>query len=50
MPHLIDHGHLYLAVPPLYKLAQGAKVAYARDDAHREEILRAKCRGEARWR
>ncbi len=26
MPKLIDQGHLYLAVPPLYKLSQGAKV------------------------
>ena len=25
MPKLIDQGHLYLAVPPLYKLTQGAK-------------------------
>ena len=40
MPDLIREGHLYLAVPPLYRLSQGAKVAYARDDAHREELMR----------
>jgi topoisomerase-4 subunit B len=39
MPTLIENGHLYLALPPLYKLAQGAKTAYARDDAHRDELL-----------
>ena len=32
-PKLIDEGHLYLAVPPLYRLTQGAKSIYARDDA-----------------
>ncbi len=34
MPKLIEKGHLYLAVPPLYKLTQGSKTVYARDDAH----------------
>lgn len=40
MPELIRNGHLYLAVPPLYRLSQGGKTAYARDDAHKEELLR----------
>ena len=35
MPELIDDGHLFLAVPPLYRLTQGAKTVYARDDAMR---------------
>jgi topoisomerase-4 subunit B len=39
MPALIDHRHLFLAVPPLYRLSQGTKTAYARDEAHREELL-----------
>ena len=39
MPELIGGGHLFLAIPPLYKLAQGAKSAYARDDAHKDELL-----------
>ncbi|MCC0003227.1 MAG: DNA topoisomerase IV subunit B [Methylobacteriaceae bacterium] len=38
MPRLIDEGHLFLAAPPLYKLTQGAKSVYARDDAHRAEL------------
>jgi topoisomerase-4 subunit B len=40
MPKLIDQGHLYLAVPPLYKLTQGSKSAYARNDAHKDELVR----------
>ena len=39
MPGLIDTGHLFLAVPPLYKLTQGAKTLYARDDRHREVLM-----------
>ena len=40
MPGLVRDGRLYLALPPLYRLAAGGIVAYARDDAHREELLR----------
>ena len=40
MPKLIDQGHLYLAVPPLFKLSQGAKTAYARDEFHRDELMK----------
>ena len=35
MPEMIDNGHLYLAVPPLYKIKQGTKHAYALDEKHR---------------
>ena len=38
MPRLIAGRHLFLAMPPLYRLAQGGKTVYARDDAHRERI------------
>jgi len=47
MPQLIDHGHLYLAVPPLYRLAHGGKVFYARNDAHKDEIMRSEFRANA---
>lgn len=40
MPQLIHDGHLYLAQPPLYRLAQGGEVAYARDDAHKDELMK----------
>jgi topoisomerase IV subunit B len=39
MPKLIEAGHLYLAMPPLYRLTQGAKHFYARDDAHRDQLI-----------
>ncbi|MCH1542289.1 MAG: DNA topoisomerase IV subunit B [Alphaproteobacteria bacterium] len=48
MPDLIRQGHLYIAVPPLYRLAQGAKTFYARDDAHREELLKTEFRANAK--
>jgi topoisomerase-4 subunit B len=48
MPELIRNGHLFLAVPPLYRLAQGAKTFYARDDAHREELLKTEFRANAK--
>jgi topoisomerase-4 subunit B len=40
MPQLIDKGHLYLAVPPLYRLSHGGKNFYARNDRHKDEILK----------
>ena len=39
MPELIRSGRLYLALPPLYRLSAGKETAYARDDAHREELM-----------
>jgi topoisomerase IV subunit B len=47
-PRLVEAGHLYLAVPPLYRLAQGAKTAYARDDAHKEELMRTEFSGRGK--
>jgi topoisomerase IV subunit B len=41
MPRLIEEGHLYLAVPPLYRLTQGARSLYARDDAHKDELMKS---------
>ena len=48
MPQLIDHGHLYLAVPPLYRLAHGGKIFYARNDRHRDEILKKEFHANAK--
>ncbi len=39
MPKLIEEGCLYLAMPPLYRLAAAGTVAYARDDAHKDELI-----------
>ncbi|TCV61286.1 DNA topoisomerase IV subunit B [Neorhizobium sp. R1-B] len=46
MPELIRGNHLYLAVPPLYVLRQGAKTVYARDDAHRAELMETVFKGK----
>jgi topoisomerase-4 subunit B len=48
MPRLIDDGHLYLAVPPLYRLTQGAKTVYARDDAHKQKLLQTAFKGNGK--
>ncbi len=39
MPELIENGHLFLAVPPLFKITHGAKSVYARDLKHRDELI-----------
>ncbi|CCQ73719.1 DNA topoisomerase IV subunit B [Magnetospira sp. QH-2] len=39
MPKLIETGHLFIALPPLFRIAQGGKVFYARDEAHKEELM-----------
>jgi len=46
MPELIRAGRLYLALPPLYRLSHGGKSMYARDDAHRDELLETEFRGK----
>ena len=48
MPQLIRGGHLYMAVPPLYSIRQGGKVAYARDDAHKDELLKTEFTGRGK--
>ena len=48
MPKLIERGHLYLAVPPLYKLTQASKTVYARDDEHMRELIRTEFAGRGK--
>ena len=48
MRPLIDNGHLYLAVPPLYRLSHGGKIFYARNDKHRDEILKKEFHANAK--
>jgi len=45
MPRLIDDGHLYLAMPPLYRISAGPKVVYAMNDAHKDELLAHEFKG-----
>ncbi len=47
MPKLIDNGHLYLAVPPLYRLTHGGKTVYARTDQHKDELLKTVFKGKS---
>lgn len=39
LPELLRKGHVYLAQPPLYRIDVGKETHWARDDAHKEEIL-----------
>jgi len=48
MPKLIENGHLYLAVPPLYRLSHGGKNFYARDEKHKDELLRKEFHANAK--
>src|SRR5690348_8280409 len=48
MPKLIEGGNLYLAVPPLYRLSHGGKIVYARDDKHKEVLLKKEFHANAK--
>ena len=48
MPELITKGHLFLAVPPLFKLAHGAKSVYARDEDHKNALLKSEFKAGAK--
>jgi DNA gyrase subunit B len=41
MPALIDEGHLYIAQPPLYRLAYKNQVHYAYNDAEKDKLLKS---------
>jgi topoisomerase-4 subunit B len=47
-PKLIDNGHLYLAAPPLYRLSHGGRNFYARDDKHKDELLKKEFHANAK--
>ena len=48
MPQIIEDGKLFLAVPPLYRLSQGGKTLYARDDPHKDELLASSFTGRGK--
>jgi len=48
MPGLIENGHLYLALPPLYRISQGGATMYAMDDAQREALIAEHFTGRGR--
>lgn len=39
MRPLIEQGHIFLAQPPLYKIARGKETAYVYNDREKEEVL-----------
>lgn len=60
MPQLIEHGHVYIAMPPLYKIRHGKKEHYVFSDEERDAVLagiegkadvqRYKGLGEMEWK
>ncbi|NEX92938.1 DNA topoisomerase IV subunit B, partial [Caulobacter sp. 17J65-9] len=46
MPDMIRQGRLFMALPPLFRISHGATTAYARDDAHRDELLATTFKGK----
>lgn len=46
MRPLLEHGYVYLAQPPLYRLSGGGKVLYALNDAEKERMIEKNFRGK----
>lgn len=40
MTDLVEKGYVYIAMPPLYKIAYDKKIQYAYDDAEKERIMK----------
>ena len=46
MPETIRQGRVFMALPPLYRIQAGPLSEYARDDAHRDELLATTFKGK----
>jgi DNA gyrase subunit B len=49
MPELLERGHVYIGLPPLYKIKQGKNELYLKDDAALNEYLIASAVQDAAW-
>ena len=49
MPELIERGHVYIGLPPLYKIKQGKNELYLKDDAALNEYLITSAVQDAAW-
>ncbi|MGH8144854.1 MAG: DNA topoisomerase (ATP-hydrolyzing) subunit B [Rhodanobacteraceae bacterium] len=49
MPQLIERGHIYIGLPPLYKIKQGKNELYLKDDGALNEYLIASAVQDAAW-
>lgn len=45
LPYIIEHNHLYVAQPPLYKITIGKQTFYAYSDEERNEIIQREAKG-----
>lgn len=45
---LVDAGHVYAALPPLYRIDVGKEIFYALDDYEKEDILKKAAKGRAK--
>ncbi len=48
MPQLIENGHLFIALPPLYRLTQGGTTLYAMDDVHKDLLIENEFSGKGK--
>jgi DNA gyrase subunit B len=49
MPELLERGHVYIGLPPLYKIKQGKNELYLKDDAALNEYLIGSAVQDAAW-
>jgi len=48
MPKLVEGGHLFIAMPPLYRISRGGQVMYAMDERQRDALIEKHFKGERR--
>ncbi len=48
MKEMVANGNLYLALPPLYRLTSGTISVYAKDDAHKDQLLKTTFKGKSK--